>query len=459
MLTLPERRPGRTLVAVGLVFALAYAASLILLPKPDGRVVIGDAVHYYVYLRSAVFDGDLAFRNDYVRMYRLEGGEPDTEWVYQPTATGHTRNLMSVGPALLWLPLYLGAAGFLWMGHWFGLAPPPDGFERVLQASTGFTGIAAATLGAWLAFVAARHLFGQRAAIWSTLMVWLASSAVYYSVISPTYSHAASMLACSALVAAWVVTLGRQTPARYLAIGLLGGIATLMRWQDAIYLLLPPLEAFWLAAAPGSQNGRPAARRWMEALTFSTVAAAGAVLAFVPQMVAWTILYGSPLLVPQGESFMRWGDPSLWAVLFSTYRGLVTWTPVVGLSLVGLALVPARHRLAGTGLLAVVVISWYVNAAVSDWWAGEAFGARRFVSCVPIFVIGLSALVHRLNWSVRALALSAALIIGHTFLFLVQYQAFMKGLRHLAPYPDTPAALWLARFAVPWRLLEHFLGW
>jgi hypothetical protein len=45
LLAWPERRPGRIIAAIGLLFALTYAASLVLLAKPTGRVVMGDAVH------------------------------------------------------------------------------------------------------------------------------------------------------------------------------------------------------------------------------------------------------------------------------------------------------------------------------------------------------------------------------------------------------------------------------
>ena len=39
-LSLPERRPLAVLVTIGGVFALAYALSLVLLPKPGGRIVV-----------------------------------------------------------------------------------------------------------------------------------------------------------------------------------------------------------------------------------------------------------------------------------------------------------------------------------------------------------------------------------------------------------------------------------
>src|SRR5687767_4038377 len=143
-LALLERSPGRVIAVICLVFALAYGSSLVLLPKRDGRLLIGDALHHYVQLRSAVFDRDLQFRDEYVRMYGLRGGEPGTEWVYEPTPTGHTRNLMPVGPALLWAPAFVLVSLAVWIGNLAGAAYPLDGYGMLFQATAGFSGIAAA---------------------------------------------------------------------------------------------------------------------------------------------------------------------------------------------------------------------------------------------------------------------------------------------------------------------------
>jgi hypothetical protein len=110
ILEVPERRPGLTIVAIWLFFTLAYSLSLILLPKPDGRMLLGDALHHYVQLRSAVFDRDLQFQNEYIRMYRLPGPDPETRWIYVDlTETGHVRNVMPVGPAPSWRPAAMPA--------------------------------------------------------------------------------------------------------------------------------------------------------------------------------------------------------------------------------------------------------------------------------------------------------------------------------------------------------------
>ena len=100
-LLLVERRTGSLILAFGLLFTLAYLTSILVFPKQGGRLLIGDAVHHYVQLRSLVFDRDLQFRNEYVHMYGLTGGEAGTAWIYEDTPTGHVRNYMPVGPAIL----------------------------------------------------------------------------------------------------------------------------------------------------------------------------------------------------------------------------------------------------------------------------------------------------------------------------------------------------------------------
>ena len=442
---LPEQRPGRVIAAIGLLFLLAYTASLIVRPKPSGRIVIGDALHHYVQLRSAVFDGDLHFRNEYVRLYGLRGDEPGTEWVYQETATGHVRSLMPVGPALLWAPLFLLATALAGASTLLGAAYPLDGYGRVFQASAGVSGVVAAALGVWLSFRACRILFSARAAVWACLILWGASSAIYYSVISPTYSHAASLLAAGAYWYAWLRTKDAPSAIRYASLGALAGVAALMRWQDAV--LLMPIALELLLHAVQRQLS------WLRAIAFGLLAGAAAVVAFVPQMIVWMVLYGRPLAMPQGEGFMRWHEPALLAVLFSDKHGLFSWTPVVAVAVFGLVVLDARHRRTALAAGLFVAVSWYVNAAVVDWWAGEAFGARRFMSCFPVFALGLAALIDRWSPSPARLAAVGAAVVAHTILLLLQYQLFMHGLRDIAPYPAGAYGLWLARFVVPFDAL------
>lgn len=443
-------REVRTILGVGGVLLLMHLAAMELLRKPDGRVVFGDATHHFVQLRSMVFDRDLHFQNDYTRIYNLKGGEPGTEWVTtEHTATGYVRNYMPVGPALLWLPLYvLLAAGQLVLS-WVGLAVRPDGFDRVLQMVPGVMGVVAATAASWISWRTLRRFVDDTTALIAVLGVWLGSHALYYSLVSPAYSHAASMFATSLFIWRWSTTRDHPTVRRIAVWGALAGVAALMRWQDALLLALPLFEAV----------------RWRASYRARATAMAGAIagflVAFAPQMAVWHTLYGQPFAIPQGGSFMRWTTPHPILVLLSDNHGLFTWTPLVVLTLIGLVGF-LRHQAAWrVPAMFVLAAAWYTNAAVADWWAGEAFGSRRFLSLFPLFVIGLGWWLRPRTGARWALDWRHALVgalVAANWLLLLQYQLFMKGLTDIAPYPSFWFNLFGARFAVPLRLLDWLVG-
>jgi hypothetical protein len=140
-------------------------------------------------------------------------------------------------------------------------------------------------------------------------------------------------------------------------------------------------------------------------------------------------------------------------VLFSDRHGLFTWAPLLLAATIGLVPILQR-RGPGLPMLIVVLTSWYINAAAADWWAGEAFGARRFLSLFPLFVLGLSAWLAGGSTAVRLPRLGIAFaLVGANLLLLLQYQLAMKGLQTIAPYPDGWFDMWIARFFVPGRLL------
>lgn len=452
-LALPERHPGRTIAALGCLLAAAYLTGAVLLARPDRRLVVGDAVHYYVYLRSAVFDRDLHFRNEYVTLYGLAGSEPGTGWVYEPTATGHVRNVMPIGPAIVWTPLFLLTTAVVGFARLAGAPVALDGYGRAFQASAALSGIAAASAGAWLTCRLVSSIFDRRTAIWSTLAVWTGSSALYYSLVSPAYSHAASMFAAGLFFHVWGTTIGDERWTRFVRIGLAAGLAALIRWQDVVFLAAPAVEVAWTTMS--ADRPRAIAR----GIGQLAVCGAAAAVAFIPQNLAWLTLYGTPFTVPQGGEFMKWTAPALVRVLFSDWHGLFSWTPIAAIGVIGLAIPivdprePASRRVLMFGALTIFMASWYVNAAVADWWAGEAFGARRFVSCFPIFTLGVAAIARRVPRPAIGVAAACALSVSN-LLLLFQYQLFMHGQR--APYPGGVYGMTVERFVVPVRMIVRW---
>lgn len=439
------RHATATIVSLGGVLLVAYLAATLLFPKPSGRVIIGDATHHFVQLRSLVFDRDVSFLNEHMHIYGFAdtAEERDRLLADVGTPTGLVRNYMPIGPAILWAPLYLLVVGL----ERVMLGPGVDGFSRAAQLAPGVTGILAATAGTWLTWRLCRRETSDSSAIIATAAAWLGTHALYYSLVSPAYSHAASMLSSALFFGYWIRSRGELPSIATAAVwGALVGVAALMRWQDAVFAVAPLVDIV----------------RWRTPmrtrLTAAAAMTAAALVVFSPQLLVWKALYGQAFAVPQGASFMQWSSPHLLAVLFSDNHGLFTWAPLLLVGAAGLVACLGRRADLALPVTLVVLASWYVNASVADWWAGEAFGARRFLSLFPLFAMGLATWLHAVERSPRALGWRCALLgvlTGANWLLLLQYQLFMKGLAAIAPYPAGVFDMWLARFLVPFRLL----GW
>ncbi|MDP6373168.1 MAG: hypothetical protein QF463_00560 [Vicinamibacterales bacterium] len=436
-----ERHPGRTIVAVGVLFAVAYVSAVTLFPRAHGRIIDGDGIQYYAYLRSLVFDRDVNFVNDYELLY---GADTDNVWLTNRTVTGYAVNQMSIGPALLWLPVFLLTCGLVAAGTLLGSSVPVDGFAAPFQLSAGLAGIVYSTAGVYLLYRICAREFAPRPALWASLVAWLASPAIYYSLVSPTYSHALSMFTVALFVDVWRRTRGESGPRRYVVLGLLAGLAALVRWQDVIIMLLPVGEA--VAKRP---------TRVTQAVGRLALMGGVSAVAFAPQMMAWRAMYGRFVLTPQGSDFMRWTEPQIAAVLWSWNHGLFSWTPALLLAVGGLYWLHRHDRLLGWGSAVVVLIAVYINASVVDWWGGEAFGARRFVSYTVFFALGLTAIAstERLRRQAYAVRLVAAFLIASNVLFLAQYQIAMRSGGEIVEYPVTARQVLWERFALPWRLV------
>lgn len=401
--------------------AAVLLAALLTLPLLTPRIRGADEIEYFSYLRSAVFDRDLEFGNEYayfhardpegLRGFRetfLERREPDT---------GRHINFAPLGSALLWSPFYLLAHAGVLLARAAGGAVAADGLGAPYVAAACLASWAWGVLAALLAHDALRRFggFGDPAAALAVIGMLWGTPLLYYMTLAPAFSHATS-----AAVVAGLVWLSLWCAARdaglvaWAAVGLLGGLAGLVREQDVLFLAVPAVLVAQGALRTG-EGARAAARL--------AVTAAAAVLAFVPQLLAYRAIngaYGPSRLVTR--KMTPW-SPHFLEVLFDPGHGLFAWSPLLLVSAAGLALA-ARRRRAGTLALAVaLLLQVWINGAVESWTQAGAFGSRRFVGATVVFAWGLAtalaALVPRLG--PRAISVLVAAFAWWNVSLMVQF--------------------------------------
>lgn len=386
---------------------------LLSLPLMTHDIRAADEIEYFSYLHSVAFDRDLDFTNEYsyfiarspAKYSCPHGRTPDCNrfketFFDKTTPTGMKPNFGPIGTAILWAPFYA-------MGHLsalaaraIGLPAVTDGYGKQYLWAVTLGSALLALAGLLLAYHFARTMVGQSAAFFATLTVWLATPTIFYSHLAPGYSHAASLFAVSLFLYLWQRWRDELTPWRALAVGAAGGLVAMVREQDALFLAVPAVYA-GLGVARQVTAGQ-----WRAALaSVLRVALLGvaAVVTFLPQVAVYFVLNGNGRPNRDVSDKMSLIPPYFFQVVFDPAHGLLFWSPVLAVAIAGLLYLTWRQPRLGLALLIGFILTWYINGAIKTWTTAGSFGARRFLNCTPIFVVGLAIAYERLRQSRVAL--------------------------------------------------------
>jgi hypothetical protein len=356
---------------------IAVAGFVVLLMFTFKPSIENDGVGYFSFLHSLVLDHDLDFTDEY-RAASAEHIAYYAPLLTTRTANGMLANFFPVGAAVISLPAYVAT-----------LAARPTGepqFGVPFTASISLVSLLFGLIALVLAYRMAMALAGSAAALVGVVGAAAATPFLYYLLYEPSYSHTFSAGAVAAFVYVWWWRRDQRSALGWLALGLLGGLMGLIRYQDGPLLLIGLLD-------------RP--RRWWHLLLFF----GGALIAFAPQLVIDQVLFGSLLPArPAGQDLQLFPGHYL-DVLFSTRHGLFSWTPIALLAVAGFAFM--RDRRLQLAFIYAFVVEVAIAGAAPDWYGGFSFGMRRFVSLTPFFALGLAALAQKVSTKVSWAAVSA----------------------------------------------------
>lgn len=387
------RTAGRVLVRREARFGLAFAGALVFLLLTFKPVVENDGVGYYAYLHTVLVDHSLDLTNAYSAI------GPANITYYAPLfqvriVSGRLADFFPVGPALLSVPAYLLALGLRPGGD--PIYGPP--FSWAFTLASLFYGLLAIVISYRLA----SSIAGRRAALIGSAGVALSTPFLYYLLYEPSYSHTFSAFAVGAFLYLWWRQRDCRTAAGWLALGLLGGLMGLVRFQDGPLLLIAFLD-------------RPRRARYLLAF------AAGVLIGFAPQLAIDQYLFGSWLPArPPGQQLEFFPGHYL-PVLFSSQHGFFIWTPITFLAVLGFAFI--RDRRLQAAFVVAFLVEVLISGSAPDWSGDFSFGQRRMVALTPFLAIGLAALVTRIRerpaWALVGLSTGWNLLMMVNFTYLI----------------------------------------
>jgi hypothetical protein len=409
-------------------------AFVLSLPAVTARIYASDEIQYFAYLRSLWFDRDVSFENEY-RAFVDRGTAADAlfreTFLERQTETGRRINFGTIGCALLWSPFYAAGDALATV-----TGAPRDGYSRPYVAAVAYGSAVYGLLALLLALDLAAKLTGR--GLGPVVAVWLGTPLAFYMYVAPPMAHACSAFAVALFVWTWWRVRRTWSVAGAVALGAAGGLMAMVREQDLFFVAGPALDLMWTvglsARQPAADGLRPAGassrhaankaagaeppiayrlstigtssgRKVHSLILAGGVAAATMALTVLPQLVAYHALNGYPGPSRLVRRKMSWTAPHALEVLGSPSHGLLTWTPLVALSLAGLFLlwrgwargvpgtVSADQRRFGACALLMFALQIYVAGSVESWTVAGAFGQRRFVGNTVLLIVGLGAVL------------------------------------------------------------------
>ena len=386
------RRPSAVLIPL---FTLGIAVQMHL-----GARLQSDGFYYFAYLRSIAFDHDVDFANDY-RMLGL-GSKAH---LFTATSTGHAQSAWTIGPAIVWSPFF--AAGHLVAGRLRagGADISVDGTSFPYRQAICVAGLFYGLLGCWFCYRIARHIRGPGLAAAAVVLTIAGSFMLWYLIAEPTMTHAPSMAAVAGFVWLWLATRDGRSVWTWALLGMVAGLMAMVRWQNALFMLLPAADAIRMLMKPSTPRAR------VDVLTGSAVFLLCAIVAFLPQMLAWKAIYGSYVARSPIGPEIRWTHPRVIDVLFSARNGLLSTSPMLYLGAIGLAVLWFEDSALALPCILAVTAMVYFNSCIQDWWGSAGFGGRRFDGTIPFFCLGLVAFADAAVNTVRRHTLAAVVAV------------------------------------------------
>ncbi|MFC1851809.1 hypothetical protein ACFL27_16580 [candidate division CSSED10-310 bacterium] len=350
--------------------------------------IVHDAFQYYGYLRSWIIDHDLSIYNEFFNY--------NSERFYNPYPHISSRYL---GTSLAFLPFFLighiVAYGSQFLGAEYTYLM--DGYSLPYTLSVSFGSSLYGFLTILLLIRLARRYFSLSSSLLAAYAVWLGTPLLFFMFQWHGWAHTPS---------AFTVTLflllsrrshdSEHTFLSWLLVGFVLGWMVLIRPSNILFGTVLLWDVAFVLLS-GKKGFLVRLKKYIQEGFFVLL---GFLVMFCFQLNYWKQLTGKFIAKPYHEvgDYFSWLLPKIFPLLFSAPRhGLLTWSPLILLSLTGVFFFGRRRRCDGWLYLVLFLQQVYLYACWSIWWTGVGFSNRFFINCSPIFVLGMAALFEKLR--------------------------------------------------------------
>ncbi len=368
-----------------IVVPVAVAAWFMVQYGKTGNTFYGDAQGYYMYLPATFI------YHNHTAGYQLPRDKdiPSSVIWYVDmmqsgtrTAKGHILNQYTYGVALMEAP-------FFFIAHSCELLKGgnANGYSTVYENAIKLSSVVYCLLGLFIIYRILRRYFSTTVSLLSTSFIFIGTNLFWFTVYQAGMAHEPLFFLYALLILLTVKAHEQPALSRFMLVGFVAGIITLIRPTDIICLLIPLLYNVYSRKTLTIKKDFLFTHRkkiFMAALCF--------IIPILPQLFYWKMMTGRYVVYSYGSQGFNWDKPKIIAGLFHFSNGWIPYSPIMIFSLAGLFFMKKVRQWAwATWLLfpiyVYIIYSWYCYNYING------LGSRPMIHLYPLLSIPLAIVI------------------------------------------------------------------
>ncbi len=324
-----------------------------------------DEENYYNVAKSLSFERNLMFNNEF----------ESSRYPMTVTPTYHIVEHHQVGVSFIWMFIF----DFL---KTFGITD-----ERILIVAINLSEYFLSILALIFIFKICIKFFDRRTVFLSILAVLFGTNLFAYMTCFVGAAHMSNLFFTCGFLLFYFNTRRKREGADWLILGGLLGLMLMTRRDASVYFVFPIIDLLRYIKD----------KRFRPFLLYGLIFVLGVLFTFSPLLLFWKIIFGK-IFWPFAEADYLTGNKFL-DVLFSPDRGFLFFAPLLGACFfIGLRHLYKKEKiLAFSSALILLLLVYGTGKMKFSWWAGASFGARFFLSFMPLFILSVAACFKRLT--------------------------------------------------------------
>lgn len=326
-----------------------------------------DADQYYSYLVAAFIKHDLSFN--------FEHGY----WL-MPAPNGKSAPKVSIGLAYLYAPSFFIAHVVATL-----TGAPTDRYSPPYGYGIYYGGILFVVWGLYMLRRVLLMYFTEAITTVTIASVYFGTNLFFYTLGWSLMPHG-YLFTLFTLILYLTIKWHNGNQMKYMLwMGLIAGLAVLIRPTEIVLLLIPMLYGVRTFA----DLQKKLVLFWAYRVQI-LLAACMAVLPWIPQWAYWKIYTGNFFFYTYGEEGFYFFNPQFFNVLLSYRKGWLVYTPIMIFALLGFLFLRKRCPDHFWGIVLQFGITYYLVSSWWCWWWGGCFGLRALVQSYAFLALPMA---------------------------------------------------------------------